>query len=165
MNWLDIVILVATLVALMMGLRMGLIRAAALVVGVVVGLFLAGLYSSLPGEFLAKYIPEGWTNWVGFAIILVGVIIAATIVGRIIRKVVSLIFLGWADTLAGGALGVALAALLLGTLISLVGAYPFFGLDNAVAGSKLAPVLLQAMPVVLGLLPDQFDKVRAMVGI
>ncbi|MBI2918766.1 MAG: CvpA family protein [Chloroflexi bacterium] len=164
MNWLDIVIVVGALVALLFGLRMGLIRAAALVVGVIVGLMLARVYSAALGEILTDYVPTAWANWLGFAAILVGVIIGANIVGRVLRKIVSLVFLGWADTLAGGVLGLALAALLLGTVISLAAAYPFFNLDEAVADSRLAPVVLKAAPVVLGLLPDQFQKVRALVG-
>lgn len=164
MNWLDIAIVVVGIVSLIMGLRTGLIRMVALVVGVIVGLFLAGLYSAQLGEFLAEYVGASWANWVGFAIILVGVIIAASILGRIARKIASFMLLGFLDTLAGGVLGVVLSTLLLGTLISLAGTFPFFNLDKAIAESNLAPVILKAMPLVLGLLPDEFDKVKDLVG-
>jgi membrane protein required for colicin V production len=65
--------------------------------------------------------------------------------------------LGWLDHLIGGILGLITSAITWGAILALW--VKFFSAD-AVSGSALAKILLQNFPLVLALLPSDFDSVK-----
>ena len=119
MNWLDIVLLVILAAGGYYGLKTGLITAGFTVVGVVVGVLLAGQLSDDVGERLTDSISNDTVvTFISYAVIIGAVVAAAWVSGGILRKLISILFLGWVDRLGGIALGVVAGAAISGALIT-----------------------------------------------
>lgn len=157
MNWLDIVLILVLALFAFIGFRRGLIRAVLILVGLVLGVFLAGHF----------YVP--FSNWlpianitaariVGFIIIFIAVIAAAVIVASLLRKTIALIKLGWADRILGALFGFVAGAVICGALLALFA--HFLDVEGTVGQSWIASILLDRIPALLVLLPDEFDAVR-----
>ena len=156
MNWFDIVLIVVLALATFLGLRRGLISTVLPLVGLIIGIVLAGHYHGTVGEWLPG--DSVYAGWGGYAIILVAVLIAAVILATILRRFIRLILLGWIDRLGGAILGLAFGSLLCAAALA---ACVKFGLgESFIQGSGIAQLLLDWFPVVLGLLPGEFDEVR-----
>ncbi|TET25353.1 MAG: CvpA family protein [Dehalococcoidia bacterium] len=159
MHWLDIVILVALVITTLIGLKIGLIKAALSLAGLIVGVILAGqFYVPLAGQL--TFIPQATVaKVVAFAIILLGVMIIASILARFLKWAASLMMLGWVNRLGGAIFGLVLGAILCGAFLAIW--VKFLGAGDAIAHSGLANLLLARLPLVLGLLPGEFDSVRS----
>jgi membrane protein required for colicin V production len=159
MNWLDIVILVIIVIPTLIGLKVGIIKALLTVAGVIVGIILAGrCYESLAGVLTFISQPS-IAKIVAFAIILIGVILVAVIVAAVVKWVISAMLLGWVNRLGGAVLGFVLGALFSGAILTMW--VKFLGIGETVSDSTLAGVLLNGFPIVLSLLPAEFDSVRS----
>jgi len=157
MSWLDIVILVVLAIGAFSGFKSGLIKMLFTVAGIFLGIFLAGRFADdLAG--VLTFIPDDWAKIAAFAIILVAVMIIAAILASVLSKLISLVLLGWVNRLAGAVLGVVVGALFCGAVLAIWVKY--LGIGDAVAGSALANFLLDKFPIVLGLLPSEFDSVH-----
>jgi len=159
MNWLDIVILVAVAIAAVIGLKMGLIKAVLLLAGIVVGVVLAGHFSGPLGERLTFISSEGVAKGVAFAVIMLAVLAAAAIAAALLTWATKLVMLGWVNRLGGAILGLFLGAFFCGALLAMW--VHFLGMADVIADSAIATVLLDRLPMVLGLLPAEFDSVRS----
>jgi membrane protein required for colicin V production len=160
MNWLDIVILVIIAIATFLGLWMGLIKAVLVLAGIIVGVILAGRYY-LPFSQQLSFIPgEGTAKVVAFAIILIGVMLIAILLAVFLKWAASLVMLGWVNRLGGALFGLLLGALFCSALLAIW--VKFLGSDGAIAESTLARILLDRFPLVLALLPGEFDAVRSL---
>ncbi|MBC8429650.1 MAG: CvpA family protein [Dehalococcoidia bacterium] len=159
MNWLDIVILVAIAVATFFGLRIGIIKAALSLAGLIVGVILAGRYY-IPLSQQLSFIPQAnIAKIVAFAIILIGVMIIAAVAAVLLKWAVSKMMLGWVNQLGGAVFGLVLGAIFCGALLAIW--VKFVGIEGAIAESTLAAILLDRFPIVLALLPGEFDAVRS----
>ncbi len=157
MSWLDIVIIVILAISAFSGLKVGLIKVIFGVVGIIVGILLAGRFSdSLAG--VLTFIDPKWAKIAAFAIILIAVLIISGILAAILSKLISLVLLGWVNRLGGAVLGVIVGALFVSAILAIWVKY--LGIGDAVADSALANFLLDKFPMVLGLLPSEFDSVR-----
>lgn len=162
MNWLDVLLLIAFVVALVQGLRNGLIKSVISLVGLVLGLFLAArLYVSF-GAWLQGFISsQAVANVVAFAVILFAVLVVSGIIGSVVSGAASVIGLGWVDRLGGALFSVLVAAVVVASLLAVaLKSDVTAGIESAVKGSFVASILLDRFPVVLSLLPEDFDRVR-----
>jgi len=158
MNWLDVTIIVIMLSLAIVGLRNGLIRSLSTAVGIVAGIVVARRYYEVFFEDLLPIVNnETGAKMVVFVLIFLAVLIITSFVGSGLRKVVSVLFLGWLDTAIGGILGLAVAASILGVALSLLGASDAFGISGPIKDSTLAPFLMARMPLIIDLLPEEFD--------
>jgi len=158
MNWLDLVVLVIIAISVFIGLKIGIIKAFLSLAGLVIGTFLAGLYYVPLSERLV-FIPQSTiAKGVAFALILIGVMIIASIVAALLTSVVSAILLGWVNRLGGAIFGLVLGAIFCSALLAIW--VKFFGAD-IISKSTLAAILLDRFPMILALLPDEFDTIRS----
>jgi len=159
MNWLDIGIIVIVGIATLIGLRIGIIKAVLSLAGVIIGVLLAGrLYPALAEQL--TFIPqENLAKIAAFAIILIGVMLAASILASVLRWLVSIMMLGWINRLGGAAFGLVLGALFCSALLAIW--TKFLGITGPVSESTLAGFLLERFPMVLALLPGEFGSIRA----
>ncbi len=106
-----------------MGLKTGLIGAAFTALGVIVGVVLAGQLSDDVGGLFVEYIPnDAVVTVISYAIIIVVAVVVAKIAGSIVRKIVTMLFLGFVDRLGGLGLGlVAGAAICAAAIVGLAG--------------------------------------------
>ncbi len=160
MNWLDIVILVVLAIAVVVGLKFGLIKMVLLLAGIIVGVVLAGHYAGPLGERLTFISSAGVAKGVAFAIIMIAVLVAAAIAAALLTWAARLVMLGWVNRLGGAILGLFLGAFFCGALLAMW--VHFLGMAQVIANSAIATVLLDRLPMVLVLLPSEFDGVRAL---
>ena len=159
MNWLDIVIIVVVAIATFWGLKIGLIKAVLSLAGLIVGVILAGYYYVPLSEQLA-FIPQtNVAKIVAFAIILVGVMVIASVLALLLKWAASIIMLGWVNRAGGAFLGLVLGAIFCSALLATW--VKFFGIADTLSNSSLTVILLDHFPLVLALLPEEFDVVRS----
>ena len=159
MNWLDIVIIVAIAISTFIGFRAGIIKAVLLLAGLIVGVVLAGLYYVPFSEQLTFISQADVARVVAFAIILIVVMVIAAVIARFLKWTASAIMLGWVNRLGGAVFGFVLGAIFCGALLAIWAKY--FGVAGVIIESSFAALLLDNFPVVLLLLPDEFDAVRS----
>ncbi len=159
MNWLNIVIIVALAISTFFGLRTGIIKAVLSLAGLVVGVVLAGhLYVPLSEQL--PFIPQAdVAKIVAFAIILIGVMIIAVVLARLLKWAASVVMLSWVNHLGGAVFGLALGAIFCGALLAIW--VKWLGVGSTITESIVAAVLLDKLPLILALLPDEFDAIRS----
>ncbi|MDP6647411.1 MAG: CvpA family protein [Dehalococcoidales bacterium] len=155
MNWLDIVIIAVLIPGAFTGLRIGLIKASLSLAGLIVGINLAGRYYLTLAEQLTFIPQEKVSQIVGFAIILLCIMLIVGLLTRLISMVMS----GWVNRLGGIVFGLTISALSVSILLAIW--VKFFGMSQIVSDSGLASLLLNQLPIVLALLPSEFDVIRS----
>ena len=159
MNWLDIVIIVAIAIPTFLGFRTGLIKAVLVLAGIIIGVILAGCYYVPLSELLPFISEASVAKVVAFAIILIVVVIIAAVLARLLKWAASVIMLGWVNRLGGAVFGFVLGAIFCSALLAIC--VKFLGTVGAITESELAAILLDRFPMVLALLPDEFDAIRS----
>jgi len=158
MNWLDIVIIVLIAIPTLIGLKIGIIKAALSLAGVILGTILAGNYYAALAEQLTFISQANLAKIAAFAIILIGVMLIAGVLAAVLKWIVSAVMLGWVNRLGGAIFGFALGAVFCGALLAIWA--NFLGTE-IITSSGLATILLDRFPMVLALLPEEFDAVRS----
>jgi len=158
MNWLDIVIIVVAVLLGIVGLRQGIIKTVFGIAGLIGGIVLAGRYY---GGLAALLSPSGatWANIAAYAIILFATLIVAAVIGSLVAKLVHLVMLGWLDRLVGCILGVFIGGLICAAVLAIVGKY-YPGAEAVISQSAVARFLMERFPLLLALLPEEFDFIR-----
>ena len=159
MNWLDIVIIVVLIASAFGGLKNGLIRAVLSLAGLIVGIVLAGRFYIPLSEQLAFIPQDNIARIVAFAIILIGMMIVAGLLASLLTWTVSAVMLGWVNRIGGAVFGLVFGAIFCGALVAIW--VKFLGINSIIVESVMATILLDYFPVVLALLPDEFDTVRS----
>ena len=140
-----------------LGLRRGAVKAVFSVAGLVCGIVLAGRYY----QALAGILSTGGVTWAviaAYVIILVTTLIIASVVGSFIARLAHIVMLGWLDKLIGFILGALVGSMLCAALLAIVSKLP--GTEGAIAHSIMAKLLMERIPLLLALLPDEFDFIR-----
>jgi membrane protein required for colicin V production len=165
MNWLDALIIIVILIPMVLGFRKGLISSVLPLIGIVIGIVLAGRYYGSIAGWLSNWLQsEAQTKIVGFAIIFILVVMAAIFIASVLRRFLSLLFLGWVDKLGGLAFGLVMGSVVAGALLALISKFFASRVESTIADSALAAFFLDKFPFVLGLLPKEFDSVRQFFG-
>ncbi|MCS7207560.1 MAG: CvpA family protein [Dehalococcoidia bacterium] len=159
MNWLDIVILVLLVLAAWNGWRTGLVRSVVMLGGVVGGTYLAGRFSPQVRDALTFIGDPSVATVAAFVVIFGGTLLAAWLVGVLLRTLAHAFMLGWLDTIGGMVLGVFTAALFLTALIIAVGSHPIGPSASILKGSAAARWMADNMPFVMAMLPEEFRDV------
>ncbi len=159
MNWLDIVVIILLIIPAAAGLKTGLVKIVLVVAGVVVGVVVAGRTSIWLGERMTFISDPGVAKAAAFAFILVAILVLAVVAAAFIKRILSVLLLGWVDKLGGAVLGLIVGAVFWGAILTMW--VKFLGPGATITESALAAFLLDGFPIVLGLLPEEFDSVRA----
>jgi len=159
MSWLDIILIVVIAIATLLGFRTGIIKAVLSLAGVIVGVILAGRYSVLLASQLSFITSEGLAKIVAFAIVLVGVMVVAVVLASLLKWAASVMMLGWVNHLGGAVFGLALGAILCGALLAVW--VKWLDVNSTITESIVAAILLDKFPLILVLLPDEFDAIRS----
>lgn len=158
MNWLDIVIIVVAVLLGLVGLRQGIIKTVFGIAGLIGGIVLAGRYYSGLAALLSPAAAT-WANIAAYAIILVVTLIVASVVGWLVAKLVHIVMLGWLDRLVGCVLGVFIGSLLCAAVLAILLKYSP-GTEAVISQSVIAKFLMGGFPLLLALLPEEFDFIR-----
>jgi membrane protein required for colicin V production len=160
MNWLDIVLIVGLVASVLMGFFSGLIRILFMLAGVILGIFFAGLWADGLASKLTFISDPGTAHVTAFVIILLATIIVFMILEFIIvRLILKSPILGVIDKIGGSILGLLVGAIFMGAIMAIE--LHYFGPNTLITSSPLATFLVDKFGIVLGLLPSEFDSIRA----
>jgi membrane protein required for colicin V production len=159
-NWLDILILAAIAGGALYGLKKGLVRLMLSLLGVVSGVILAGKnYQSL-AEAMTFVKEPGLQNLIAYFVIFFAVFFIAGVAGEMLHTASGLLVFGCFDQVGGTALGAVVAALVIQAAFLPLARFPLGPVQQALSNSELAPFFISTVPILLALLPPEFDAVR-----
>lgn len=158
MNWLDIVIIVTLVASTYGAYRAGIIRESVTLLSVIVGVAAAGfLYEDLAGDLDVIIESRRASLIVGYLAILAAVIVTGQLLAFLLKSAVKMLFLGYVDQLAGAAFGFLKGFFLVEAVLMLFVTYPALGLRAATEESLIGSVFLDVFPLLLAVLPGEFD--------
>ena len=159
MNGLDILIGITLALGAFTGVRKGIVGMLLPLVGLVIGVHQAGRhYQALAERVFSSQASS--MQIISFVLIVLAFIFAASLAASLISRALSLILLGWLNGLLGGVLGLLLAMMAWGTLLALLLLFPALAPEGLIRDSFLASLILERFPLLLALLPEEFDRVR-----
>lgn len=121
MNLLDIILLILLIPGTIRGISKGFLEQAISLVGVVLAVYLAYHFSEPVCVWLDQYINVSQTvlHVIGFAVMLLGVLMAVMIVAKLFTRVADMASLGWFNRVLGFVFSLAVSAVILSVLIIL----------------------------------------------
>ena len=148
MNILDIIILICLIPALIQGLIKGFISQAIALISLVAGVWASYRFAGVACEWLSQYISgsEQVLRIASFALIFILVILALSLVGKLLDKVIQIVMLGWLNKLLGGVFAVLKWVLILSLIVVAFNSInQTFNIvkPNVLAESQLYPVLTE----------------------
>jgi len=157
MNWLDIILILFLIGSMISGIRSGLISAVMGLVGIIGGIALASRFYTQLADLMG-FIPQEAARILAFIIILAIVVVIAVVIAKVLTWVTKSIMLGWLNRLGGAIFGLVSGALFLGAVLAVW--IHFYGMPDAIADSFLGRNLVNGFPLVLGLLPGEFNSIK-----
>ncbi|MCJ7509887.1 MAG: CvpA family protein [Dehalococcoidia bacterium] len=159
MNWLDVAIVIAIVWFTFAAFRAGFIREVVAVIAVVVGVLAAGFYyDDLARDVLLFIDNDKAANVMAFLVLFGALALAGQLAAILLKHMASLLLLGQFDHLAGAAFGLLKGLILVEVFLILFTTYPYLGLGGAIRGSAIAPLFLDRGPILVNLLPGEFDR-------
>lgn len=143
MNLFDFVLIAVFAGGALYGYRSGLVQSVLNLAGVVAAMWLSGRFATtVISNFTSDIESEALTTAIGFVVIFIVVFIAAQIVGKLVRTVLTVMFLGWVDKLGGIAVGVVIGLVLTSGMVT-VGARYAYVLDESSSDPSLPKRLVE----------------------
>jgi membrane protein required for colicin V production len=161
MQTFDIIFGIFSLILVILGIKRGFIEEIMRLVAIIAG-FIGALifYRQFIPKIAFLHLPSEMAAAASFIIILLGVMIGVTIIGKLLKKVISLTMMGWADRLCGGCFGLLKAFFLGWIFVIAVMALPFPDFAASLKASQtfsffstISPVLKNKFPS-MGVLPS-----------
>jgi membrane protein required for colicin V production len=160
-NWLDGVILALLAWFIFSAFTAGFIREVVTIVSALLGVVLAGLFYEGLADDIGTFIDsERAARIVSFLVIFGAVAVAGQVAAMLLKETASLLMLGTFDHLAGAAFGLAKGVVIIQVLLILFATYPSLGLGDAISESSLSPVFTEDAPILLKVLPAEFDAAK-----
>lgn len=173
MNWIDIVLIVVLLVPTAIGFKVGLTKMVAPLIGLFLGVVFGSTLHGLLADQLDFIESDAWAHIVAFAIVFITIFAGIYVLAVVLRKILELAFLGLADRVAGAAIVFLTIWLITSFIVVMVAKYGALGADyvpgdrvnsetvtSRIEGSALAKAQIESVPVILGLITNEFDVVR-----
>jgi len=160
MNWLDGVLLLILALSVAAGFRKGLSRQVVGLVSVVAAIVLGLWLYGLVGAYLAPYVSSRrLANFGSFVLVFCGVMVAGSLVGFAIGKVLKFTGLSFFDRLLGAGFGVLRATLISVALILGLMAFSAEGKPpESVVRSRVAPYAVGAARVFAAMAPHEMKE-------
>lgn len=159
-HWIDFVIIGFIAWTTFVAFSRGLIQELVTVIAVIGGALLAGqFYRELSADLSFVMGPGAWRDMIAFGAIFGGITLVGQIVSLLLKGATDILMLGAFDHLGGAVFGFLKALLIVEVILIAVTTFPIAdSATRAVQQSALAPFFLDAVPVILGLLPDEFAE-------
>lgn len=141
------------------GLRIGVIKAILLLVALMAVIATAGPAYAYVSQWLTKHVASpGLSNVLAVVLIVLATLFIVTVAAAILRRVLSMVMLGWVDRAGGAAVGLAAGGVLAGILLAMALKFPLFDVSATTANSTVATIILERFPVVLRFLSEQVNS-------
>ena len=160
MSWLDIVLLILLVPPVLIGWKFGLIRSLFGLITLIVSTVLAGRFCNpLANDVLGRVFQPSISLVLSFILIFIFAIVAFGIVIVRLDKLVTASILNWVNKFGGAVFGLLVGAIILGALLAFI--LKFFGDQTVISESAVASLLVNKFPLVLALLPGDFNVIRS----
>lgn len=158
MTVLDVVMIVIVGFCLIRGIFRGLIKEISSIVGVLAGYYAAYTYYGYPAKLLSQWLSNtGYINLLSFFIIFCLVFLIISILGVIIKYLLSISHLGWADRVSGAVFGLIKGILIAAILLLALTAFLPKGAP-VVKKSFLAPHVVLISETMVKVVPKQMKQ-------
>jgi len=158
LNGFDIGLLVLACVLVLVGMARGLVRILIGIAALIAAFILAArFHRPLSEQLVAIEIGEEPLRLLAYLMIFLGVMIAGGVAAYLVRRLLKVAMLSWADRLAGAALGLVAAMLLAALIVLPVVAYSPYS-DRVLAGSLLAPYVTVVADLANQLAPEELSR-------
>ena len=118
MNALDIFLAVLFGFSLIRGIFRGLVKEVASIIGVLTGYYAAYTYYPLVANLISRWFTNtAYMNIVSFLILFCLIFLIISIIGVVLKYLLSIAYLGWADRISGAAFGVLKSVLIASVLL------------------------------------------------
>ncbi len=152
MNWLDIILVIIIILTTVMGIVKGLVKQVIGLAAVVAGLILASLYyEGTAGLFDAFIKNRLLSNFLGFLLIFIAVLVAGALLGHLITKAMKGP-LAIVNRLFGAVFGLVKAVLICGIIVFAL--FTFEVAKPALRTSVVAPVCLGVTRAAINMIPQ-----------
>ncbi|MBW1888959.1 MAG: CvpA family protein [Deltaproteobacteria bacterium] len=158
MTILDVLMIVIVGFCLIRGVFRGLIKEISSIIGVFAGYYAAYTYYTLLAKLLSKWLSDtGYVNILSFFIIFGVVFLAISILGVIIKYLLSISFLGWIDRICGAGFGLIKGILIAAILLVVLTAFLPKG-PPVVKKSFLAPHVAHVSKAMAKVVPQNMKQ-------
>jgi membrane protein required for colicin V production len=151
-NWLDVVLGIIVLVSVVAGIKKGLARTAvglgAAILGLLCGLWFHGMVASY-----LTFTSRSIAHLVAFFVIFLTFVLAGSLIGFVIERVLKLVRLSWLNRLAGGAFGLVRGVLVAAIVVMAVMAFTPRPGPRSVTHSRLAPYVIDTARAIAAAAP------------
>jgi membrane protein required for colicin V production len=160
MNWLDIAILVLVVGSGVSAFRKGFSRELVGLGAAIVGLVLGSWFYGTAGSYVLSYVSsKAIANLLGFLAVFCAVLLAGSVIGRLMKGVLSAVGLSVFDRLAGAGFGLLRGALLAIVLVMAMMAFsPGDSPPRAVVRSAFSPYVLDAAGICASIAPFELNE-------
>lgn len=160
MNWLDVVVFTTVGIRTWFGYRRGFIHQVFGLLGLMAGLVVATCYYFPLQRILSDYIrlPFPILSIVAFLSLLMGVVLAARILGHICTNLFQVPGLGAINAFSGALLGALVSLLIMAILLSVLQLFSIAPVETALSTSLLAPYLEKYTPLFFDFLDDYLPR-------
>ncbi|MFH2066697.1 MAG: CvpA family protein [Pseudomonadota bacterium] len=118
MNLLDILIIIILLFCLIRGLFRGFVLELSSIIGVLAGVYGASTYYPAAAQILSKWITDAaYRNIISLILVFICIFMAISLLGRLIKIILKIAFMGWFDRLFGAGFGVFKGCLIASVLL------------------------------------------------
>lgn len=152
MNYLDLIFILITGFFCVRGFFRGLILEITSIAGVIGGFILANNYYEQLAPHLATVISPKWADVTAYALIFIGVLLAAAIISSLLRKIIGAAGAAWLDYTFGGVLGGAKGVLLCCIVLAFI--LHFFPYSETVQTSIVVPHLSSVTDMLRQFIPE-----------
>lgn len=159
MNGFDVAIIVVLGYCVIRGIFRGFIKEVAAIAAILAAFYAAYLYQDEAAAFLTQWFRDaGYLQIAAFALVFFGVFFTVTLVGVLVRMLVSAASLGVVDRMLGAVFGAVKAVLLVTLVYVLLVTFTPAGGKAFLGDSKLAPPVVEAGRLVVAVMPDTVTK-------
>lgn len=157
LNYLDVLFLGILVLFSLRGVFRGFVHEVAGLAGLICGVILAGNHYARLGQLLSSHFQgASWPYIAAYVLILVGVMLAAGLIARILHRILRAACADWINHLAGAAAGCLEGFLICAVLAALLS--HFLGEAPFVRQSRLVPVIAQGTELFKGYLPGTIQQ-------
>ncbi len=159
MNPFDMVVVVILVYFLITGLLRGSIREVTSIAALLGGFYFAYLYYESFATVFSAFTEAAYVREIASFVVLFGVFaIAVILIGTLLRSLVKLVFLGFADRVLGVVIGGVKAIIVVSVLHFLALTFLPSGGAAVVAESRIAPAVNRAASAIVYLVPADFKR-------